>query len=306
MSAIALSTPSSTLTVYPKFITAEEAELILAYYIGVSDALDHPDLFVWGKTVKQPRLTKFYSDHTFEYGYSKYKAQAAPMPEWMKLIMFRVNRQLGSKFNGVLINFYRTGEDKIGAHANDERELSPEGQVATLSIGSKRRFILTPHAKTKEAPPTVSVRAPAFLPDPAKRRWEVPLCNGELVVMSGAFQREFYHEIPAEARVKTPRVSLTFRYHANTHKPVRQANLVGESNANAQRPLIVGGRLRNGGAAAAGPARDKSPSPKSVKRTVRSRSPSPKKASSGGKSSGSTTVNDNSFLQRNASKRRKE
>ena len=52
----------------------------------------------------------------------------------------RVQAQLGERLNGVLLNFYRDGQDAMGWHSDDEPELGHEPLVVSLNLGATRRF----------------------------------------------------------------------------------------------------------------------------------------------------------------------
>lgn len=105
--------------------------------------------------------------------------------------------------------------------------------IASLSLGAPRTFILT-HTNPPPAPspsPTTAVSsapsvpsasaspnddpataAPAAAPSPLLYAHRTTLASGSLLVMQGATQQHWKHEVPREKRaVKTSRVSLTFR-----------------------------------------------------------------------------------------------
>ena len=48
----------------------------------------------------------------------------------------------GERFNSVLLNLYRDGQDSMGWHSDDESELGPAPAIASLSLGEPRRFLL--------------------------------------------------------------------------------------------------------------------------------------------------------------------
>ena len=109
------------------------------------------------------------------------------------MLSARVSERAGVPFNHVLLNRYRTGEDSIGLHADDERELGEDPVVATVSLGASRRLVLVPRRKS-DGP-----------------RRAVDLGHGALFIMGGTCQRHFRHGIPREAAVRAERISLTFR-----------------------------------------------------------------------------------------------
>jgi alkylated DNA repair dioxygenase AlkB len=96
------------------------------------------------------------------------------------------------RFNSVLCNLYRDGNDAMGWHSDDERELGPEPLIASLSFGATRRFRLRHRC------------------DPALRA-ELHLDSGSLLLMSGATQRNYRHDLPRTRAEPAARINLTFR-----------------------------------------------------------------------------------------------
>jgi alkylated DNA repair dioxygenase AlkB len=103
----------------------------------------------------------------------------------------RVEAQSGRRFNSVLGNLYRNGNDAMGWHADNEPELGPEPCIASLSFGAERRFELR-HNQTR-------------------RLLSLPLNHGSLLLMGGHLQRHWRHRIPRMPGLQDPRVNLTFR-----------------------------------------------------------------------------------------------
>jgi alkylated DNA repair dioxygenase AlkB len=95
-------------------------------------------------------------------------------------------------FNSVLLNLYRDGNDKVSWHADDERELGINPTIASVSLGAVRRFDL----KHK---------------DDADQKLQLELSSGSLVVMKGALQHHWLHQIPTQKKINDPRINLTFR-----------------------------------------------------------------------------------------------
>jgi alkylated DNA repair dioxygenase AlkB len=80
----------------------------------------------------------------------------------------------------------------MGWHRDNERELGPHPTIASISLGTTRLF----QCKHRTDP---------------SLRVSLPLTNGSLLVMKGAMQEQWYHQIPKERRVTEPRINLTFR-----------------------------------------------------------------------------------------------
>jgi alkylated DNA repair dioxygenase AlkB len=188
---VLLATASSSLWAVYDFISTEEY-LPLCMELPY---LHHPTIKVYGKEVHQRRDILFVSDTSKGYRYSGQLMPSVPFGnmEWLKEIMNLVNTTLSTSFNGILINRYTDGADSIGPHSDDERGLS-NGIVAAISLGGERTF----RVRDKSTGNIVL---------------DTPTVTGSLMVMDGAFQREFKHEIPPTKKVTPPRISLTFREH---------------------------------------------------------------------------------------------
>lgn len=154
--------------------------------------IENPEIMVFGKRCNQHRSIGFFSDTSVGYYYSKQLAKSQPLNE-LKQLLDIINVLFGIVFDGILVNRYKDGEDYISAHSDDEKGLTDAG-VIILSFGATRKFRIR-DKNTK------------------KIVLDVPLLSGQIIQMSGNFQKEFTHEIPIEKRVKGERYSFTFRQH---------------------------------------------------------------------------------------------
>ncbi|MFM1752541.1 MAG: hypothetical protein RL119_1503 [Actinomycetota bacterium] len=145
---------------------------------------------VFGRTVLQPRLACWYGD--VSYSYSGITLEPRSWSTRLAEVKAKVEEFTGHRFNSVLANLYRNGNDSMGWHADDEPELGVEPLIASVSLGQRRTFRIR-HRETKE---TVSI----------------DLESGSLVVMSGLSQKCWVHEVPKARRITEPRINLTFRY----------------------------------------------------------------------------------------------
>ena len=155
-------------------------------------------IFIYGKTMKQPRLTAWIG-----MGLSAASKYSKPMVanDWdeksLKLKEL-VEEKTAAKFNSILLNYYRDGQDSMGAHADDEPILGKQPTIASVSLGEERRFYL----KEKASKQTV---------------WKEDLKDGSLLVMAGALQQLYVHGINKTTRQIGPRINLTFR-QLKSHK----------------------------------------------------------------------------------------
>lgn len=147
---------------------------------------------LFGRTVDSPRLSCWIGDPGASYRYSGADFDPHPWPEVLLPVRERLSRELGTGFNSVLANLYRGGNDAMGWHSDDERELGPRPVIASLSLGATRRFVLR-HRSVPE------------------RRLALDLPAGSLLVMAGETQRHYRHALPRTRREVGERINLTFR-----------------------------------------------------------------------------------------------
>jgi alkylated DNA repair dioxygenase AlkB len=147
----------------------------------------------YGKTFLVPRKTAWYGYEGFNYSYSGITC----FPEiWTKELL-EIKKEIekfipDEDFTSVLLNLYNNGDDKMGWHADDEKELGKNPTIASVSLGETRRFDI----KHKQNP---------------ELHYKFELTSGSLLVMRGALQHHWVHQIPAQKKIKDPRINLTFR-----------------------------------------------------------------------------------------------
>src|SRR5687768_13160294 len=99
-------------------------------------------IVVWGKTVRQPRLTAWYGDNGANYSYSGIHLDPLPWTHTLTDIKNRAENIAGTAFNSVLFNYYRNHRDSMGLHSDDEPELGRRPIIASVSLGEERTFVL--------------------------------------------------------------------------------------------------------------------------------------------------------------------
>ena len=114
-------------------------------------------------------------------------------------IKARVESVAATRFNSVLINYYRDHNDSMGMHSDDEAELGRQPVIASLSLGGQRRFVLR-HRHRKNIG---SVK--------------LELDSGSLLIMKGDTQANWKHGIPKQSKFCPPRLNLTFRMIKNSN-----------------------------------------------------------------------------------------
>lgn len=152
-----------------------------------------PEIVVYGRICNMARDVGFFSNTVKSYTYSKQSMYAQPLTINLAQLLFEVNQLLNIEFNAILINRYNNGENYIGAHSDDEKELDNSG-VATISYGEQRNLRIR-SKETKEI------------------LYDEEMIHGGIYYMGGNFQSLYTHEIPKQIRRKNPRISFTFRKH---------------------------------------------------------------------------------------------
>ena len=159
------------------------------------------EVVMWGRRMRQPRLTAWYGDAGSRYAYSGLELDPLPWTPLLSDIKARIEAVTGSAFNSVLLNYYRDHHDSVGFHSDDEPELGPRPVIASLSLGEERNFILK-HKRSKTAAPV-----------------RLRLASGSLLLMKGETQLCWRHGVPKEKRPCGPRVNLTFRTILQSQRP---------------------------------------------------------------------------------------
>lgn len=194
MPLIALPLPRADVRLDAQFLLPAEAEALLQE-LTATVGWRHEPIKLFGKDVLQPRLTAWYGDAGASYRYSGLQLEPQPWTPALQQLRQRVQAATGARFNSVLLNLYRHGQDSMGWHADDEPELGPAPVIASLSLGAARRFRLRPR------PGTDFTHAP----------FSLELGSGSLLLMQGPTQQHWQHAVPKTARPTGPRLNLTFR-----------------------------------------------------------------------------------------------
>jgi len=161
------------------------------------------EIVLYGRKVMQPRLVAWVGDADAVYTYSRTRHVPLPWSATLAALRDDLERDLGERFNSVLCNLYRDGQDSMGMHADREPELGPAPVIASVSLGATRRFVLRhrDHGKPERCAALSSRQLGV----------DLELASGSLLVMSGATQQLYKHGVPKQPRVRAPRINLTFR-----------------------------------------------------------------------------------------------
>ena len=189
--------PDATIKYYPNFLNTKEADLYLEQLTKETPWRNDP-ITVFGKTYPQPRMTSLHGHTTDSYGYSGIVMQPNPMRKPLLDIEQKLQAFTKETFTTVLLNLYRDGQDSNGWHADNEKELGVNPVIASVSLGASRYFHLK-HNSYKS------------------QRLKLELTHGSLLLMEGATQHFWKHQIAKTAKKVGPRINLTFRKVLKAH-----------------------------------------------------------------------------------------
>lgn len=175
----------------PNFYPLEKANL---YFEAFKNSIEwkQESMFLYGKEVKFPRLTAWYGDNDKPYSFSGITLQPLRWTNELLSIKNDIEPISKGRFNSVLLNRYRDGNDSISWHTDAEKELGENPIIASVNFGTERVFQLR-HIHTNE-------------------RIDIPLKHGSLLIMGGTIQHFWQHQVPKSKKVSQERINLTFRY----------------------------------------------------------------------------------------------
>ena len=175
---------------HSSFIAKGEGDRLFDY-LSEKIAWQSDVIKIYGKIHKIPRLQAWYGDSDATYSYSGIKLIPNPWIPLLEEIKTKVEKITLTKFNSVLLNLYRDGQDSNGWHSDNEKQLGTNPTIASISIGQERIFHLKHRTKTLKHSLTLS--------------------HGSLLIMSGTTQHFWKHQIPKSRKTLLPRINLTFR-----------------------------------------------------------------------------------------------
>ncbi|MBD2566144.1 MULTISPECIES: alpha-ketoglutarate-dependent dioxygenase AlkB family protein [Nostoc] len=185
--------PTAVLPVsyYPDFLSKYEADELYQHCQELQ--WQQNQIRMLGKTIPVPRLECIYGDEGCDYLYSK-SVLLKPLTwtDALAKLRDRITATAGYSFRIVIGNQYRSGSDSIGWHNDSEASMGFNPAIASISLGSMRKFQIKP----------IGGKSTDF--------W---LEHGSLLVMLPGCQSTYLHQVPKTNKVVSTRINLTFRPH---------------------------------------------------------------------------------------------
>ena len=185
--------PDAEIEYFPEFFSREKSLNFLPQLLDTIKWKQNT-IKMYGKENPVPRLEAWYGDPGKSYAYSGIRMEPNPWTDELREIKRSIEAELEISFNSVLINYYRDGQDRVAWHSDDEKELGKNPVIGSVSFGAERTFKLR-HKRYKEN----------------NLKQSIVLKNGSFLLMKGATQHHWMHEIPRTAKPIGPRINLTFR-----------------------------------------------------------------------------------------------
>lgn len=175
---------------YGKMLNQEKTQHYFDQFLN-NIKWENDQAIMFGKLIITKRKVAWYGDRPFDYTYSKTTKSALPWTEKLLELKEIIEQKSGETFNSCLLNLYHNGEEGMGWHSDDEKNLQKNGAIGSLSLGADRKF--------------------SFKHKITKQNISLILEKGSLLMMKGTTQTNWLHRLPPTKKVKKPRINLTFR-----------------------------------------------------------------------------------------------
>jgi alkylated DNA repair dioxygenase AlkB len=179
--------PDCDLLLIDNFFIKEEADQYYTKLLNETSWFEY-EMPMYDKIVTAPRMVSWYGDTN--------RPERKSNPNWPKELLTirkKVEAETTLKFNAVLLNLYRNGNDGVGWHSDKTTSTNKDMNIASVTFGETRMFRLR-HKFMKHLP-----------------QIEIPLYHGSFLLMAGATNSYWEHQVPKTARDVLPRINLTFR-----------------------------------------------------------------------------------------------
>jgi alkylated DNA repair dioxygenase AlkB len=196
---------------YPEFLSPSEAKgyqqsLLASIEFNAEEESKVRRPFSRDK-IAIPRRQTAYGDPGTSYTFAGCVVPARPWIPLLYTLREVLRKRTGYEPNFVLVNYYSSGRDHLGWHADDERDLGPTPDILSLSLGAERDFQFRHRAAFPQA------GKPA--PRPELQTVTIPLRSGSLLIMRDPTNKYWKHQLPRRGGQKAleigERLNLTWR-----------------------------------------------------------------------------------------------
>jgi len=218
---------------FPGFLAKEQADELwelCKYLPGEQRRIPwlQAEIVVGTRTILEPRHTAFLGEKDgLQYTYSAKRNISKSWPPLVKRIKDSISQIVGHDFNVALMNWYAYGGQGVSWHSDSETDLVPGATIASLSLGTTRKFQLR-HKSDSEIGAEITILnnkknqgedltkeelelLKYKVGEDPNLNMELNLQHGDLLLMQGTLQKFWRHRVPLTKDVLGPRICFTFR-----------------------------------------------------------------------------------------------
>ncbi|WP_461451863.1 alpha-ketoglutarate-dependent dioxygenase AlkB family protein [Mucilaginibacter sp.] len=186
-----VNVPKELVDYVPSIFSEEESNFYLQKFINEMP-WQQKSVLMYGKEVITPRLTVWYGDPDADYSIFGTGSKPLYWTDELLTIKAKIEPLAGVKFDSVLLNYYRDGNDSVSWHSDNDGIPGRNRIVGSVSFGQERNFDIRKK-------------------DDHNIKYSVMLENGSYLLMKEGFQENWQHRIAKSNKPMKPRVNLTFR-----------------------------------------------------------------------------------------------
>lgn len=183
-----LRLPEHLMQYTPGFIEVKEAAALLDMLLRTVTWEQHK-VMMYDKEVVTPRLCAWYGERPIRE--NDVRTPRIMIPE-LESLRQRIKTATGTRFDGVLLNYYRDGNDSVAWHSDKDTIPGVKTDIASVSLGQVRNFDF----RSK---------------DNHSQRYSIALEHGSLLLMKADLQKYWEHRIAKSVVPMSARINLTFR-----------------------------------------------------------------------------------------------
>lgn len=187
--------PDLPLQYIPNWLTQNTANTLFYELLHNID-WQTEEISMFGKKIIVPRKVAWFGEKDALYRYSGVAHHPLPWLSSLKHIQERLAQEHNIQTNSVLCNLYQDGQDYMGWHQDNEKELGKNPFIASISLGAPRKFVF----RKKQAREKGS-----------RQTYSILLGSGSLLIMQSGCQEKWHHCLPKMTQILEPRINLTFR-----------------------------------------------------------------------------------------------
>ncbi len=146
---------------------------------------------IFGKEIITKRKVAWYGDKPYEYSYSNTTKKALLWTAALLELKSLCENLSAESYNSCLLNLYHNGNEGMAWHSDGEKDLKPNGAIASLSFGAERQF--------------------SFKHKSSQIKKSILLEHGSLLLMKGTTQKHWLHRLAPTKKIHGARINLTFR-----------------------------------------------------------------------------------------------